>query len=122
MARILIVDDQASIRQLLARAFSLRGHEAIEAANGAEAIALYRAAPTDVVIMDLVMPEKDGVETIGELKREFPNVRVVAVSGGGMINAQDHLDWAQLIGALRTFQKPFRIPDMVAAVEELVQS
>src|SRR5688572_234064 len=83
MQRILVIDDDEQVRALLYEILDRAGFKVVEATNGVEGLKLYRAQPADLVITDLIMPEKEGVETILELRREFPDVRVVAISGGG---------------------------------------
>ena len=83
MARILVVDDLDYIRALARRTLELAGHEVAEAVDGGEALALYRRRPADVVVCDLVMPVLDGLETLRALRREFPDVAFVAMSGAG---------------------------------------
>ena len=72
MARILVVDDDRSVRAAITKILSKNGHEVVEAADGKSALALYRAAPADLVIMDVYMPEMDGIDTTVRLKQEFP--------------------------------------------------
>ena len=90
----------------------------IEAINGAEGLKLYRSQPTDLVITDLIMPEKEGIETILELRREFPEARVVAISGGGRNEGRDYLPIAAQLGAQRTVAKPFSRQDILDAVRD----
>ena len=82
MSRILIIDDDKQMREMLKQTLERAGYAVIEAQNGLEGVAVYREQHVDVVITDLIMPGKDGMETIIELKREFPDVRIIAVSGG----------------------------------------
>ena len=116
MARILIVDDDPGVRELLKNALMWEGHEVAEAPNGNLGIASYRAQGADVVITDLLMPEKEGMEMIRELQKEDPNVKVIAISGGG-IKGTDYLPLAKDLGAVATFQKPFRMQEIIEAVE-----
>ena len=80
MARILIMDDEDSFRIALRQLLESWGHEVIEARNGREGLSRYREAPTDVVIMDIIMPELEGLETIRALRREFPTCCILAVT------------------------------------------
>jgi CheY-like chemotaxis protein len=120
MARILVVDDLSYIRTLVRRVLEAAGHEVAEAANGRAALAAYRAQPADVVLCDLWMPVMDGLEAIRELRRGWPQVRVVAMSGGGTAeqDTDDSLRSAMGLGAVRALAKPFRPADLVAAVGE----
>ena len=108
MARILLVEDDEAVREILRKALVLAGHEVEEAQNGNVALAAYRRQASDVVITDLVMPEKDGLETIMELRRLDPAVKVIAISGGGRTlgPGQLYLETARAIGALRSSPSP----------------
>lgn len=120
MHRILLVDDDDSFRTMLRLTLAKLGYEVIEADNGAEALRLVDNDATDVVITDLIMPEKEGLETIQTLHRVHPSVKIIAMSGGGRINARDFLVVAKMFGAHRTLVKPFSNQQMVAAIEELL--
>ena len=121
MARVLVIDDEEQVRTLIREVLEGAGHEVMEAGNGREAMKLYEANPTNVVITDLVMPEQDGLETIRELRRRFPAVKIIAVSGAQQKLNLDLLYVAEKLGALRTLEKPFDICKLVALVEELLQ-
>jgi len=121
MARVLVIDDEEQVRTLIREVLEGAGHEVMEAGNGREAMKLFEANPTSVVITDLVMPEQDGLETIRELRRRFPAVKIIAVSGAQQKLNLDLLYVAEKLGALRTLEKPFDIRKLVALVEELLQ-
>ncbi len=121
MARVLVIDDEEQVRTLIREVLEGAGHEVMEAGNGREAMKLYEANPTNVVITDLVMPEQDGLEIIRELRRRFPAVKIIAVSGAQQKLNLDLLYVAEKLGALRTLEKPFDIRKLVALVEELLQ-
>ena len=118
--RILVVDDDYQIRDILRRAFELEGYIVDEAANGKIAMRLQRQNPADLVITDLIMPEQEGLETIGGLKREFPGVKIIAVSGGGRMAPETYLPTARELGADRIFAKPFSVRELIETVEELL--
>jgi DNA-binding response OmpR family regulator len=122
MARILVIDDEPSVRELLCAILTQEGHEVVEAADGKAGMRLFRESPVDLVITDLIMPEKEGLETIMELRRDFPEVKIIAISGGGIIHAKDYLNMACAMGAHRAFEKPFGVPDMLNAVRELLDA
>jgi CheY-like chemotaxis protein len=122
MPRILVVDDDAQVRSLLTKILAREGYDVTDAADGAEAVNAYQADPFDLVITDLVMPEKEGIETFNELRRFDPDVKVVAISGGGRIGAQDYLSWARACGVAHTFAKPIDREELLAKVDELVGS
>ena len=118
MQRVLVIDDDEQLRALLYEILDRAGFEVVEASNGVEGIKLYRSQPTDLVITDLIMPEKEGVETIMELRRDFQNVRVVAISGGGRSGGRDYLPIAARLGAHRTVAKPFSRQEILDAVRD----
>lgn len=118
MARILVIDDEAPIRALLTSVLESAGHDVTEAATGREGLAVYRQRPADLVIVDLLMPELSGLETILELTREFLNVKVITISG--MADDQSLLK-ARLLGARQSFHKPFEFDKLLCAIRyELV--
>ena len=121
MHRILVVDDEESLRLLLSRALQKAGYEVVTAANGAAAVELFRAQPADLVITDLVMPEKEGIETILELRQLQPGLKIIAMSGGGYMEAQDYLQMAGKLGAMGTLSKPFTAQRVQELVAELLQ-
>ena len=90
--------------------------EVIEASNGVDGLDLYHAHRPELVITDLVMPEKDGVTLLMELKEEYPDVKIFAISGAGLKEVGEYLPLAQRIGALRTFPKPIDKEELKAAV------
>jgi CheY-like chemotaxis protein len=117
MPRILLVDDDESFRPMLQATLERFGHEVTAAKNGNEAIARYRERPADLVITDLVMPDKEGVETIRELRRETPPARIIAMSGGGRNNPSVYLTLASQLGAARLLAKPFSHAELLDAIE-----
>ena len=121
MPRILIIDDDPQARALLRQALERAGHTVLEAADGQEGLQYYRASPTDLIITDILMPEREGLETIMALRKEFPDVKIIAISGGGRAGRLDFLDIAARLGAQRTFRKPFNLRELLAAVREVVQ-
>jgi YesN/AraC family two-component response regulator len=96
------------------------GYDVVEASTGKEGIRLYRENPTDLIITDLIMPEKEGIETIHELKRDFPDVNIIAISGGGRIGPEDYLHMAKMLGAQRTLSKPVERETLLKTVNELL--
>ncbi|QPD05505.1 MAG: Response regulator [Candidatus Nitrospira kreftii] len=114
MASILIVDDDAPIRALLRRILEEDGHQIREASNGEIGLRLYRDAPADLVITDIMMPERDGMEVTLALTQEFLDARVIAITGG--TGDQNFLNVAKLFGARRVIQKPFTPREVRRAV------
>ncbi len=121
MARILIIDDELSMRELLSAMLTEEGYEVVEAPDGDAGMKQFRKSPSDLVITDLIMPEKEGIETIIELRRDFPDVKIIAISGGGIIEAENYLEMARGVGAHRIFEKPFGMTEMLDAVRELLE-
>jgi CheY-like chemotaxis protein len=118
MSSVLVVDDEDQVRQLLRETLEQAGYEVQEARDGKEGLARYRAKPTDVVIMDILMPDQDGLESIMTLRREFPACRIIAITGGSdMIGILNFLDVAKMLGARRTLHKPFEMKTLLEAVE-----
>jgi len=113
---ILVIDDEQSIRDLIRTWLEREGHTVFEADNGRKGLAAHRLCPVDLVICDLIMPEQEGIETIGHFSKEFPEVGVIAISGGGHIGAHAYLMAAQQLGAWKIFAKPL---DMVAMIEAI---
>ena len=122
MARILVIDDDDDVRRTLVRMLETAGHEVHEAADGDSGIALCDKVLPHLVITDILMPEKEGIETIMVLKRAHPDMRILAISGGGRSGAMDFLDMARALGADEAMQKPFRRAELLAAVGRLIGS
>jgi len=120
VASVLIIDDDAAVRRLLSAALVRAGHNVREAGDGAEGMALYRAQPSDLVITDVFMPGQDGIETIQELREEFPASRILAISGGSIGGPQGTLTDAKLLGADATLAKPFTVDELIGAVSSLL--
>ncbi len=120
MKRILVIDDDVQVRQMLKQTLERKGYEVVDAADGAEGIKLYRAEPTDLVITDIIMPEKEGIETIMELKRDFPDVKIIAISGGGRVDPGNYLEIARRWGVEHTFTKPFDRAQLLEAIQQLL--
>jgi YesN/AraC family two-component response regulator len=121
MARILIIDDDNQFRVMLRIMLENAGYKDIEEAeNGYIGMKLIRKNPFDLVITDIVMPDKEGIETIMELRRDFPAIKIIAMSGGGEIGPETYLEMAGHLGAGRTLEKPFQQPELVDAVRGLL--
>ncbi len=120
MPCVLIIDDDDQFRRMLRIAVEKGGCEVRTAANGKEGLESYRECAADLVITDLVMPEKEGIETIMELRRDFPGVKIIAVSGGGRVGPDSYLGTAKQLGAIRTFTKPLEMTEFLDAVRELL--
>ncbi len=118
MARILIIDDEPNLRSMLRRMLHQAGHQVSEAGNGAEGIDSYERDPPDLVITDIIMPIKEGIETIIALHRADPDLPIIAISGGGRSGGKDFLSSAEKLGARHTLSKPFRGEQLLGAVSE----
>jgi len=118
--RILIVEDDDELRTVLRQFLEQEGYGVVEAADGRAAMEMQRQTGADLVITDIVMPEMDGIETIMALRRGFPSVKIIAISGGERVGPRAFLNLAKVLGAHRTLHKPFVFEDMLEAVEELL--
>jgi DNA-binding response OmpR family regulator len=120
MAHILLIDDDELFRPMLRENLEEMGYMVTEARNGKEGLDKYASAPTDLVLTDLIMPEKEGIETIIELRKKWPGVKIIAMSGGGRVSAANYLKTAQRLGAECILSKPFSIDELDAAISKLL--
>ena len=120
MARILVIDDDGQVRGAIRRILERAGHTVLDAADGEAGIRVYRERPADLIITDIFMPERDGIETIQQLRREFPGVKIIAISGGDRTRSMDLGKDAELLGASRSLRKPFELTELLKAVSELL--
>jgi CheY-like chemotaxis protein len=120
MPSILIIDDDADIRRLLRVALEKQSHVIYEAGDGVEGVRRWRENRPDLVITDLMMPGKDGLDTLFELVSLEPSVKVIAMTGGDWREAVDRLHDARLFGAVRTVAKPFTLSEMVRVIGEVL--
>jgi two-component system, response regulator, stage 0 sporulation protein F len=116
MATILVIDDEESIRNLLKEILERANHRVFEARDGKEGLALYQQNKVDLVLMDILMPGTDGLETTLQLTREYLDAKVIAMTGAQ--GDRNFLDVAKLFGARRVFEKPFDLDKLVQAVNE----
>ncbi len=119
MSRILLVDDDDPLRSILRVTLAKMGHDVVEARNGKEALRLCHEERPDIVLTDLVMPEKEGIEMIGALRRFHPDVKIIAMSGGGRGSAWDYLKIAKHMGATITLAKPFSNEAIARAIAQV---
>lgn len=119
MHRILIIDDDAPMRAMLRETFVLNGYAVDTASNGQEAETLYNRNRYSIIITDIVMPEKDGIEVILDLLKKNNGTQIIAISGGARITAADYLVTADKFGVAATFQKPIDRRALLAKVKEL---
>lgn len=119
MGLVLVIDDDDAMRSTIRRILERDGHEVHEARNGSEGLRVFREEPAEVVVTDLIMPDKEGIETIVELRAEAPAVRILAISEGGISLAEDALDDAVALGADASLPKPFTVDQLRGAVAAL---
>ena len=117
MPSILIIDDDASVRDSLRRTLHKEGYTILEASEGKAGLKQLERSLADLILLDMFMPDKDGLETIGELRRTHPGIRIIAMSGGGFKGTVDVLHVATKLGARRTLAKPFTREQLLEAVE-----
>lgn len=116
MATILIVDDEKSIRRLLKEVLERANHRVLEARDGREGLTVYQQNNVDLVLMDILMPGSDGLETTLQLTREYLDAKVIAMTGAQ--GDRNFLDVAKLFGARRVFEKPFDLNELLQAINE----
>lgn len=122
MASILIIDDEETLCEMLKLLLEEEGYAVTAVTNGDEAVKAYRKKPYDLIVTDIFMPVKDGIETILELKEDHPDLKIIAISGGGSagIGVRDALIAAEEFGANHTFHKPISRSEFLKAVHELL--
>ncbi len=120
MAHILIIDDEPQIRMMLKMMLESEGYTVAEACDGNEGIQRHKETPADLIITDIIMPGKEGIETIIALRKNDPSIKIIAMSGGGRNNPEGYLKSAKLLGAEETFAKPVRKDILLAAVRRLI--
>ncbi|HDP99280.1 MAG TPA: response regulator [bacterium] len=120
MKRILIIDDDDQFREMLCAMLEKEGFQVEEAADGDIGIELQRKRPFDLILTDIIMPNKEGIGTIIDLRHDFPDVKIIAISGGGRIVPNNYLDVAEKLGAHRTLSKPFERKELISVIRELI--
>jgi CheY-like chemotaxis protein len=113
--RLLVIEDNDELREYLRVALELHDYEVLSAANGRQALAYLNGHRVDAVLTDLFMPEMDGIETVATLRRQFPDLRVIAMSGRPGV---DYLGVARELGVKHTLRKPFELNQLIAAIED----
>ncbi|MDF1572851.1 MAG: response regulator [Bacteroidales bacterium] len=120
--KILIIDDEPDILVMLKKMMERAGFDVRLAVNGDEGLLSFYEETPDLVITDIIMPEKEGLEIIREMKKQHPALKIIAISGGGRISAESYLETAGHFGANRIFQKPFTQSEIVSAVKSLLET
>ncbi|HTH48226.1 MAG TPA: response regulator [Candidatus Limnocylindria bacterium] len=122
MPHLLLIDDDDSFRRMLRLTLEQAGHTVTEAKDGREGLMRYQPAIHDLVITDLIMPEKEGLETIAGLRRRHAAVRIIAMSGGGRYSPNTYLSTAKALGASLLFAKPFAAGELLVGITDLLAS
>jgi CheY-like chemotaxis protein len=121
MFTILIIEDDSDLRNLLKRLFERENYNILEAGNGRDAIKLLDHSKPDLVITDIIMPDEDGIGTINTLRQYYPEIKIIAISGGGRMLSEDYLKLARMLGAHSSFSKPFDNKALLRKVKELLK-
>ncbi len=120
MAKILIADDEESVLEVVRRILAVDGHEVIEARDGEEALRKIRTDKPELAVIDLFMPRKEGLETIMQIRKSFPDLKIIAVSGGNPTHGMSFLELATRLGAHRTLAKPFSMQEIRDTIADLL--
>ena len=120
MKHILLIDDEEQIRKTLKVILEREGYSVSVASNGNQGLRLFREKGADLIITDIIMPDKEGLETIVDIKKEAPRVKIIAISGGGRITSQDLLLWAGKLGVNMTFSKPVDFDEFLKSIAILL--
>lgn len=122
MYKILVVDDEAPVRKMVSKMLKDGDYEILEAVNGVEALNACDSSLLDLIVTDIVMPKKHGIDLIMEIKKDFPYIPVIAISGGGGVTGRfDYLEIAELVGAKNILRKPFEAIDLRNMVSAALQ-
>jgi DNA-binding response OmpR family regulator len=117
--KILVIDDDVHVRHTLSKILQHSGYDVVTASDGKRAMTLLRSEFPDVVITDIIMPEQEGIETIGMIRHEHPEMKIIAISGGGRIRNVDFLDMARSLGADDVIPKPFEVDELLDRLRRL---
>ena len=121
MARILVIDDQDSIRRVVRRALEQDGHEVFDASDGEIGMEILESQSFDIVITDIFMPGQDGIVTLRLIRKRFPTVKVIVISGGDSSGMLDLRQDAELLGAIKSLQKPFNAGEIIDVVRDVLK-
>jgi DNA-binding response OmpR family regulator len=121
VARIIVIDDQDFVRGAVRRALAPAGHDVLEASDGEMGLQLLADHGADLVITDIFMPGQDGIVTVRRIRREFPTVKVIVMSGGDATGRMDLRQDALMLGAAKSLAKPFDLAELLAAVREVLE-
>lgn len=121
-ALILVIDDESAVRRSLRRMLERAGHTVLEASDGRAGLTLFQQHRPELSIVDIIMPEMDGIEVIIEMRRDRPQAKIIAISGGGQTQGLHFLDMAKKLGAVEALAKPFRVKQLLEAVDRALQA
>lgn len=116
MPKVLIIDDDLLVRETIVRILERKGYQTLSAPDGRRGLSTFCSEQPDLVITDIIMPDKEGLETIREIRVERPDAKIIAISGGGRIANLDFLEFAGKFGACEMISKPFDPADLLDAV------
>jgi DNA-binding NtrC family response regulator len=122
MAKILVIEDDASFRSVLVQMLTRAGYDVRQAGDGNQAVEVCTDFNPDLVLTDIIMPDKEGLETIQDLLALNPNLKIIAMSGGGKFGPDSYLPLAQKLGAKASLQKPFMREELISTIEDVLNS
>jgi two-component system, response regulator, stage 0 sporulation protein F len=120
MAKILLVEDDDLVRDMLAQVLTRASHEVISAADGEEATKILQNIEPDVMVTDIIMPKKSGITLISEVRNRHPDMNIIAISGGGRLDPMGYLDLSESLGASVSFEKPVDNSALLMAIDLLM--
>ncbi len=122
MKKILIVDDDDLIRDLIYEILEPQGYQILLAENGNRALEILDKEEIDLIVTDIIMPDKEGIETILDIKKRLPHAKIIAMSGGGQLEANSYLSMAKRLGVNATLTKPFTPVKLLSMVQEILEA
>jgi CheY-like chemotaxis protein len=122
MAGILIVEDDNDLREMLKNSLARRKYTILEASNGKEAISKFKPSIVDLVLTDIIMPDEDGLKVIMRFRELKPEIKIIAISGGGKAGPGNYLNMARALGADEVFSKPFSINSLLLKIDEILEA
>ncbi len=121
MEKILIIDDESQVRTLLKKMLQREGYDVVTASDGHEGVNMFKKDPVDLVLTDIIMPEKEGIEVIQELRQSYPDLPIITMSGGGRNSPESYLSVAKLLGANAVFEKPVEREKLLSAIKKALK-
>ncbi len=122
MKKILVVDDDDLIRDLIYEILEPQGYQILLAENGNRALEILDKEEIDLIITDIIMPDKEGIETILDIKKRLPHAKIIAMSGGGQLEANSYLSMAKRLGVNATISKPFNPVKLLNVIQEILEA